>query len=569
MAVLISSSIIACLKSFNEFMEDIRNLPHCKNVRGLDLSAWEDELGRLRVWAANIDAQQSGQSSLEFRLRDASHVREQILKLLQGLLRRLQDARDVLADDGESDSQDAAEYDTDENALAQEDQKTEIQELQESLRANVNCLFQMSILVRKPAQHDLYLGSKRGDVAVHEPFDYDHVKQKFPEADDMLVRRLRLDDDSTSNAEHDRLAASPDYLGSLKSLPAVPVADSAAIESMDSTSGSYTYREEKRKHSEIMERVGLLGPEHTDTLRSMTELAKLFSDKEIDGEASHWERQVMETKKRRLGEEHPETLESMMNVARYSKGPKQSVDAEMMYQQALNGYEKTFGPNHTITLSAVKELGGLYIKQNKHPEAEAKYLRALNGYVQTLGPNHTITLNMCNVLGDFYKKLDLAPAERWYKRALDGYIESLGSDHELTISTINNLGKLHEQQHELVEAEERYLQVLNGYVKTLGPDHTMTLDMCNNLGGLYEKQINFTEAEAMYERALNGYTKSLGPDHELTLSTIEKFGRLYVQQNKLAQAEAMYKRALTGYRKTLGPDDPKTVATAWKLRSLY
>jgi hypothetical protein len=34
---------------------------------------WEDELGRLRVWAANIGAHQSGQSSLDYRLRDASH----------------------------------------------------------------------------------------------------------------------------------------------------------------------------------------------------------------------------------------------------------------------------------------------------------------------------------------------------------------------------------------------------------------------------------------------------------------------------------------------------------------
>ena len=546
------------------------------------------------MWAANIGAHETGQCSLDFRLRDASHVRVQIIKLLQGLLRRLQDARDVLADekdaaedDAVDDVEDVVEDDTEDDTLDQEDQKTEIQELQESLTTNVNCLFQMLILVRKPAQHDLYLGPKGADVAVFEPFDYNYVKQKFPEADDALVRRLgsaisrrrkylkyreRLaielrkgvsnvdpaardvqeiygvktmdqrirvpepddyfknleqqniifddkasdtgisqtyhaptslygrniaipapsndaldgnpfecpycfhfitvsgqrswnnhvlqdlqayvcidlkctipgklystkyewmhhlrvahpatttndgapkesnelvgcplckeniqlgehsddhvashllelallilpdgaedfksgkfhDADSTSNPEYDRLSESRDGSEPPKGLPAVPAAYSAAKRTPNPLySGLSTqkywyvrgfYEKEKVKHSEIIERVRLLGLEHTDTLRSMTELARLFADQGTYGEASHWERQVMEIKKRLLGADHPETLESMMNLARYwyAQGPKQSVDAEMMYQRALDGYEKTFGPDHAVTRQGIR-----------------------------------------------------------------------------------------------------------------------------------------------------------------------------------------------------------------------
>ena len=183
MATSISSSIIDCLKSFNQFIEDIKH-PQEANVVGLVARAWEDELGRLRLWAANTGAHQTGQSSLDFRLRDASHVREQIQKLLQGLVRRLQDARDVLAD-GEESNEEAAD-----DALDGEDRKPEIQELQQSLATNINCLFQMSILVRKPAQHDVYLGSKCADVAAFELSDYNHVRDKYPKADDVLVKRL-------------------------------------------------------------------------------------------------------------------------------------------------------------------------------------------------------------------------------------------------------------------------------------------------------------------------------------------------------------------------------------------
>lgn len=185
MAASISSSIIACLTSFNDFIREIRSLQD-EDVRGINVSAWEDELGRLRMWAANIGAHQTGQSSLDFRLRDASHIHEQITKLLQGLLRRLQDAREVLADDENSHDEAAAEDD----ALNDEDRETEIQELQGSVATNVNCLLQMSLLVRKPAQHDLYLGSRGADVAAFEPFDYNHVKEKFPKTDDVLAKRL-------------------------------------------------------------------------------------------------------------------------------------------------------------------------------------------------------------------------------------------------------------------------------------------------------------------------------------------------------------------------------------------
>ena len=184
MAASISSSIIACLKSFNEFLERISYIQK-RNVEGLVVGAWEDELGRLRMWAANIGAHQTGQSSLDFRLRDASHIREQIIKLLQGLLRRLHEARDVLADDEDSDDKEIIGV-----SLDEEDPKTEIEELQQSVATNINCLFQMSMLVRKPAQHDVYLGSKRADVAAFEPFDYNHVREKYPEADDALVKRL-------------------------------------------------------------------------------------------------------------------------------------------------------------------------------------------------------------------------------------------------------------------------------------------------------------------------------------------------------------------------------------------
>ena len=56
----------------------------------------------------------------------------------------------------------------------------------------ISCLFQMSMLVRKPARHDLLTKAQPTDLSAYEPFDQDHVRNKYPKAEDSLVRRLGL-----------------------------------------------------------------------------------------------------------------------------------------------------------------------------------------------------------------------------------------------------------------------------------------------------------------------------------------------------------------------------------------
>lgn len=45
----------------------------------------EDLHGRFRVWAGNVAAHRSGNSSLDYRLRDASHLRQRVFELLHEL----------------------------------------------------------------------------------------------------------------------------------------------------------------------------------------------------------------------------------------------------------------------------------------------------------------------------------------------------------------------------------------------------------------------------------------------------------------------------------------------------
>ena len=175
----ISWSIVSCLKVFNRFVQEIHDQD--------DEMRWQDELGRLRIWASNIGAHQTNQSSLDYRLRDSSHIRQQIIKLLDGVVQTLRDARDAISrGDNEEEDVESLEGSSSED----EEPQSEVRQLQQSVVTLINCLFQMSMLVRRPAQHDLRVGSKNPDVAYFAPHDYRHVRAKFPEADEFVISRL-------------------------------------------------------------------------------------------------------------------------------------------------------------------------------------------------------------------------------------------------------------------------------------------------------------------------------------------------------------------------------------------
>lgn len=134
----ISSVAISCLKELKVITssDDL-------NVYSADVpqTLWQDELGRLRVWAANIGAHQVGQSSLDHRLRDASHIKDQTLRVLRRLQRLIQDLQDALqmesVSEDFSDSEDEA------------GEKSEVQIIYQDLHDTISNLFQLSMIIRK------------------------------------------------------------------------------------------------------------------------------------------------------------------------------------------------------------------------------------------------------------------------------------------------------------------------------------------------------------------------------------------------------------------------------------
>src|SRR5438552_3752604 len=130
MAKSISSLLVDCLSLFNALVAREDLTAHDAEV---PTSLWMDELGRLRVWAANIGAHQTGQSSLDYRLRDASHIKDQVIRLLESLQRSLVDLQEVL-DESPAEA---------ENELTDDENTTEFEQIYNGLVELINSLFQM------------------------------------------------------------------------------------------------------------------------------------------------------------------------------------------------------------------------------------------------------------------------------------------------------------------------------------------------------------------------------------------------------------------------------------------
>ena len=109
------------------------------------LTSWDDELGRFRLWIANIGAHQRGRSSLEYRLRDASHVKKQIGELLENLQRAIVDGGEVL---DEIDLAGGADISSKLSQAGDYTPQVEMQQIHHNLSTIIECLFQMSMLVR-------------------------------------------------------------------------------------------------------------------------------------------------------------------------------------------------------------------------------------------------------------------------------------------------------------------------------------------------------------------------------------------------------------------------------------
>ena len=80
--------VASCGRRFHSLIKALSNAPHyAAQIRP---GAIGDEFDRFKAWAGNIAAHRKGRRSLEYRLRDAPHLKDETCNVLTALDEYLQ-----------------------------------------------------------------------------------------------------------------------------------------------------------------------------------------------------------------------------------------------------------------------------------------------------------------------------------------------------------------------------------------------------------------------------------------------------------------------------------------------
>jgi enamine deaminase RidA (YjgF/YER057c/UK114 family) len=96
----IADQVQQSLRSFDSTLSALES----NNSHMVSVASLKDEMIRFKIWSSNIGAHRKGRSSLDFRLRDASHLRDHVSRLLAVLNESLEDGecliflKDAIAD---------------------------------------------------------------------------------------------------------------------------------------------------------------------------------------------------------------------------------------------------------------------------------------------------------------------------------------------------------------------------------------------------------------------------------------------------------------------------------------
>ncbi|RPB29195.1 hypothetical protein L211DRAFT_882026, partial [Terfezia boudieri ATCC MYA-4762] len=197
----IESQYTQCIGSFNHLLHLIESSSPSQNGFSPNVT---EELGRFRVWAGNTGAHRTGRVSLDYRLREASHIHAQVIKLLTDLFTDLEKAKAIrmLDDDQPQDSrtqweisfEDDPEF-MEELGLTEEDETSqpEVEEFVTCLADIthiITCLYRFSMATRNATPRDRLHKITSIEISHFEYWDIAHIGTKFPTAESYLIQRL-------------------------------------------------------------------------------------------------------------------------------------------------------------------------------------------------------------------------------------------------------------------------------------------------------------------------------------------------------------------------------------------
>jgi serine/threonine protein kinase len=315
------------------------------------------------------------------------------------------------------------------------------------------------------------------------------------------------------------------------------------------------------------------GLDHPDTLKSMANLANCYVLLDRHADALKLQEETLALQKAKLGPDHPSTLVTMNNLASTYQAVGRNGDALRIFEQTLALQQVKPGPEHPDTLLSMHNLASCYHALGRHTEALQLYEKTLALRKVKLGPGHPETLSSMYSLAGVYATLERhADAVKLLEETLALAQAKLGTDHPDTLGTMRTMREVARSYAELgrhAEALKLREETLALRKARLGLNHPDTLASMNELAASFFAFGRYADALKLWEQALPLEKGTLGPDHPDTLINMTNLASVYAQLGKHADALKLRQETLARQKARLGPSHRLTLMSMHNLALSY
>jgi serine/threonine protein kinase/tetratricopeptide (TPR) repeat protein len=171
----------------------------------------------------------------------------------------------------------------------------------------------------------------------------------------------------------------------------------------------------------------VLGPDHQDTLSSISNLASVHRALKNHVRADELSMRDLEACVRVLGENHPDTITSLANIGNSYRQRGMNAEALPYLERAIRGSRISLPPDSPGTAFALGWYGTALGGVGRYEEGEKALIEACGIMDRSFGPQHDISKQVFRSLGMFYEKWDKADpgkgrgdkAAAWNKKSGD------------------------------------------------------------------------------------------------------------------------------------------------------
>jgi tetratricopeptide (TPR) repeat protein len=304
------------------------------------------------------------------------------------------------------------------------------------------------------------------------------------------------------------------------------------------------------------------GPDHVETARALTNLARVAVQRREMEVAEPALRRALAIRERELGADHLDTARTVAVLGGFLQGRGDYAGAEPFFRRALEVRERALGAEHPLTIGTTSDLAYVTKELDRLDEAERLSRRVLEVRERVVGADASDTAAALTALGEVLaKKGDAAAAEPLFRRALAAQQQRLAADHPDIGLTMWHLAEALRVLGRCEQAESLARQALEIWERSFGPEHEWTAWGLICLAEVRLAQGDAGEAMAAAERAARIVERLFGKSHTVLASTLNLHGRALIRAGDHGGARAVLANALAIHASLGAPGEAAVQST--------